>query len=487
MQVACAVTGFLASPVVGQYLHSEKYVDRDFFTKWDFFNIDDPSHGHVSYVDYPTAVSFNLVGANDDEVFMSADTNSMVQPGGEGRKSLRLQSVKTYNSGLFIIHVKHVPTGCGVWPAFWLYGEGPGAQWPAWGEYDIIEGVNKANIVRTALHTSAGCDQSGVVPGQDFSSVFTQGMSKAADNCDIKADGQYKNQGCSQDGPPGSIGDELNTAGGGTWAGEWDPIGKRIRTWFWPDGTEPLDIVAKIPDPDGWGKPYSFFSLEDWACPTSHFQNMRMVFSLDLGGDLAESHFQKSCPDLASRMSCADLIQYHPEELKQAFWSIKALDVYQWRPLPPPGAEFDASTATPTTEAPLSFAQVGATAGAGGSAGLPPGADLSSPAALRHEAMDRSLPAPTVPPEMSKVSISDRDRPSFGFMQARGDTSIPPFVARAAAWMGSAIAGATALVLLLVIIRVASGSRQSESDRQVVMHLNDSDSCSSCRTQSGLD
>mmetsp|Transcript_60570 Transcript_60570/g.196249 ORF Transcript_60570/g.196249 Transcript_60570/m.196249 type:complete len:253 (+) Transcript_60570:971-1729(+) len=187
------------------------------------------------------------------------------------------------------------------------------------------------------------------------------------------------------------------------------------------------------------------------------------------------------------RMSCADLIQYHPEELKQAFWSIKALDVYQWRPLPPPGAEFDASTATPTTEAPPSFVQVGVTAGAGGSAGLPPGADLSSPAALRHEAMDRSLPAPTVPPEMSKVSISDRDRPSFGFMQARGDTSIPPFVARAAAWMGSAIAGATALVLLLVIIRVASGSRQSESDRQVVMHLNDSDSCNSCRTQSGLD
>ena len=32
-------------------------------------------------------------------------------------------SQETYNSGLFIASLDHIPTGCGTWPAMWMYGE----------------------------------------------------------------------------------------------------------------------------------------------------------------------------------------------------------------------------------------------------------------------------------------------------------------------------------------------------------------------------
>jgi len=35
------------------------------------------------------------------------------------RPSVRIQTIKRYNSGLFIVDLAHVPVGYGVWPAFW--------------------------------------------------------------------------------------------------------------------------------------------------------------------------------------------------------------------------------------------------------------------------------------------------------------------------------------------------------------------------------
>jgi hypothetical protein len=42
-----------------------------------------------------------------------------------------------------------LPTGKGLWPAFWLVGNGTGASgWPSTGEVDIFEYVNNASGVR---------------------------------------------------------------------------------------------------------------------------------------------------------------------------------------------------------------------------------------------------------------------------------------------------------------------------------------------------
>lgn len=44
----------------------------------------------------------------------------------QGRPSIRLTSKKSYNSGLVILDVEHMPVGCGTWPAFWMVGP----KWP---------------------------------------------------------------------------------------------------------------------------------------------------------------------------------------------------------------------------------------------------------------------------------------------------------------------------------------------------------------------
>ncbi len=51
------------------------------------------------------------------------------------RHSLRPQ---LFHCGLFEARIK-VPTGTGVWPAFWLLGEDDRYGWPACGEIDIME------------------------------------------------------------------------------------------------------------------------------------------------------------------------------------------------------------------------------------------------------------------------------------------------------------------------------------------------------------
>lgn len=47
------------------------------------------------------------------------------------RNSVRLEGRRRFNRGLFIIDLRHMPAGCGTWPAFWLTDE---ANWPVNGE-----------------------------------------------------------------------------------------------------------------------------------------------------------------------------------------------------------------------------------------------------------------------------------------------------------------------------------------------------------------
>lgn len=312
-----------------EYVWSHAYVGPDFFSGWNFYTDQDPTHGTVEYVDYSTAVAEGLVDATAERVLMSADTTSSGGP----RRSVRIESKEVYNAGLFVITLDHIPTGCGTWPAFWLVGSDASHPWPTWGEYDIIEGEHSVSHSTTSLHTTSGCDQSSVAGVS-----WKWGTTKPGNNCDIHAPGQFENQGCGQAGPEGSMGREFNGRGGGTFAAEWDPVGTRfffvggheprIRTWFWPAGTEPADVLGHRPAPETWGAPYSYFSLDPWRCPSSHFRDMRLIFDLTFCGDLAGSTFASSCPAVAGRMECPEFVANHPQMFADAYWSVRALDVY---------------------------------------------------------------------------------------------------------------------------------------------------------------
>lgn len=105
------------------------------------------------------------------------------------RVSVRIESIATYNTGLFILDLNQAPWGCGtpskivwhfpiltcstkwkgVWPAFWTVG----GNWPyvrgflctfvrpadgalKGGEIDIIEGVHDNQHNQVAWHTAPG-------------------------------------------------------------------------------------------------------------------------------------------------------------------------------------------------------------------------------------------------------------------------------------------------------------------------------------------
>eukprot|EP00425_Heterocapsa_triquetra_P044184 CAMPEP_0195074622 /NCGR_PEP_ID=MMETSP0448-20130528/17685_1 /TAXON_ID=66468 /ORGANISM="Heterocapsa triquestra, Strain CCMP 448" /LENGTH=522 /DNA_ID=CAMNT_0040106901 /DNA_START=16 /DNA_END=1584 /DNA_ORIENTATION=- len=298
--------------------------DKDFFEDWDFWGTKDPSGGFVEYVEREEAFKLGLASATAEGIYMGTDMRS--KAGKKGRKSVRIQSKATYQEGLFILDLDHVPTGCGTWPAFWMYGEDETHIWPKWGEYDIFESMHNLTNVMTTLHTTEGCDQSTVAPGT-FKRMDGAAGHPAAD-CNTEAKGQYHNQGCPQLGPDRTSGNAFNADGGGTFAAEWDPRSQQIRTWFWGRGKEPEDLKRGKPEPYDWGMPYSFFSLDPRRCPAAHFHNMRLVFDLTFCGDLAEPTFAQYC-GAPHNMTCREFVAEHPENMTEAYWSIRLLDMYQ--------------------------------------------------------------------------------------------------------------------------------------------------------------
>jgi len=343
-----------AAVMAGQYQRTQTYMGEDFFSKFNFFDKPDPTRGYVQYVSRNEAHTEGLVNATADRVYIGVDMKKRLDKHSKtGRRSVRIHSKNVYTGGLFVIKVDHLPTGCGTWPAFWMYGEDPDHPWPAWGEYDIIEGEHKTQQVMTSLHTAKHCDQSGVVAGRDFSRTWRQGRKGiAADNCSVTAEDQLHNQGCSQNGPAGSMGAAFNARGGGTYAGEWDPVARHIRTWFWPRGSEPPDLVALKPRPYSWGTPYSFFSLDPRRCSQQHFVDMRLIFDMTFCGELGGPTWQRECPEEAEHMTCEEFVANHPEKLTEAFWSIGVLDVYLRKFGPPPPRPPTTLVSTTTTQRP---------------------------------------------------------------------------------------------------------------------------------------
>ena len=112
----------LASIAAAKYTLQSDYVSGgNFFSNFDFFTSGDPTHGFVQYQSQAAAQSLGLISQSSSNVYIGAE-HSQKQP--NGRPSVRIQSHMTYNSGLFILDLQHMPGGiCGTWPAFWLVGE----------------------------------------------------------------------------------------------------------------------------------------------------------------------------------------------------------------------------------------------------------------------------------------------------------------------------------------------------------------------------
>ncbi|KAL1604091.1 hypothetical protein SLS60_005683 [Paraconiothyrium brasiliense] len=198
--------------------------------------------------------------------------------------------------------------------SFWMFGP----NWPMQGEIDIIEGVHEQDTNALTLHTSTGCSV-----GSDTSlfsgSVETQ-------NCDVKAEGQAENAGCSIKSPDNkSYGAGLNDNGGGVYATEW--TSDAISIWFFPRGSVPDGATGDNPDPSSWGTPTAKW-VKDSCDVDGIFKDLSIIFDTTFCGDWAGNTWSSSsCASKAS--TCNDYVQNNPDAFTNAFWTVNALKVYQ--------------------------------------------------------------------------------------------------------------------------------------------------------------
>ena len=112
-----------------QYVLEDDYLaDGKFFDMFTFWDTADPTEGFVAYQNQTDAQHAKLISASTTNVQMKVDSSNVTP---NGRPSVRITSNKSYDSGLVIVDIDHMPGGiCGTWPAFWLVGP----DWPNQGE-----------------------------------------------------------------------------------------------------------------------------------------------------------------------------------------------------------------------------------------------------------------------------------------------------------------------------------------------------------------
>jgi len=299
------------------YSLKDTYVGADFQNNWEWEAIPDPTHGRVNYVTLAQAQALNLTEITDDNSFiMRADLYSTVSPNATGRNSIRIESRAAYGESLSILDMRHMPWGCGTWPAFWT--KSAAGPWPNGGEIDIIEGVNLNTANQATLHTTPNCTQC-VLPLQTGNSLTY--------DCDASID---NNAGCGvQFTQPNSYGRDFNANGGGYYIMQLSrDVG--IRIWFkqredieinlWKrDGNERLCV-----DLATWGLPDAAFTW-DQCDYDSHFNAQNFLFDLTFCGDWAGNVYSTSgCPG-----NCTDFVDNNPDQFVEAFWDIKSLRVYE--------------------------------------------------------------------------------------------------------------------------------------------------------------
>ncbi|ETN47197.1 uncharacterized protein HMPREF1541_01388 [Cyphellophora europaea CBS 101466] len=325
------IVSLLLSTTSAQYVLEDDYSVSSFASLFEFFTGDDPTHGYVNYLSQDASEAAGLYKADGASVKLGVDSNNVAT--GRGRDSVRVESLKRYNSGLFILDASHMPEGCGTWPAFWLYGP----NWPSGGEVDIVEGVNSQATTSFATHTGPGCSIS--------SSGFTAALSTS--NCDINAPGQGTNVGCAMaSSDTRTYGAGFNANGGGVFATEW--TGEAIKIWFFPRGSIPSDVSSGTPSPSAWGLPQAKFSA---PCEIDqHFSDQRIVLNTALCGDWAGAVWgaDSTCSSKAS--TCQEFVQNNPTAFDNAYWSITSLKVYQQGgPAASPSTPVSSATFVPTT------------------------------------------------------------------------------------------------------------------------------------------
>jgi hypothetical protein len=343
----------VSSAANGAYILTDDLSYKNFFSSFHAFSGPDPTQGFVQYQGLASAADQHLIGYLQDtqSVYMGVDYAGK-DP--KGRASIRLESNKTWNQGVLIADIAHMPAStCGSWPAFWLLGK---QAWPVGGEIDLLEGVNNYESNSVTLHTSKGCrvdNATSLNPNLGSTNVASTSFSGmlATDDCDVAAVDQDKNVGCSIHAPTSvssalmgsadmkvlpSYGTDFNAANGGIYAMEWTST--YISVYFFPHASPLYKSVAHStsPDPSQWGIPMAHFSGA--GCDfKQRFKDMRIIFNTAFCGDWAGGEWSKSCAKKTGVSTCEAHVQNNPGAFAESFWEVRGLKWFQKAGVKPRG------------------------------------------------------------------------------------------------------------------------------------------------------
>ncbi|KEP51966.1 glycoside hydrolase family 16 protein [Rhizoctonia solani 123E] len=294
------------------YSIKDRFAGNNFFNDWWFFNYSDPTNGQVDYLNKEDATSAGLAYVQPDGVAVVKVDNTTKLEKGQPRKSVRIQSNKQYDGGLFVADFLQMPFGCSV--TYWTVGD----NWPNNGEIDILENVNLATANQYTLHTgpNSTCTLDSN-PTAKFKSTSNM-MGK------VCASKEGANAGCGFSDPePASYGQAFNDAGGAVIAMEWQNTG--IRIWRFKRDSIPVDLQgdATNPNPDTWGAPVA--SWTDAACDIANeVKKHNIIINTTLcGGWAGDAYAGSGCP-----ATCTEQIM-EPSNYDNAIWKIKSITIYQ--------------------------------------------------------------------------------------------------------------------------------------------------------------
>ncbi|EIN09353.1 glycoside hydrolase family 16 protein [Punctularia strigosozonata HHB-11173 SS5] len=334
MKLSIYISAALAATcntLAASYSRKSNVVGNGFYDFFSFQAVSDPTNGRVNYVNKATAQSQNLTYASSDTFILRADYKNTLSASGPGRNSARIQSNNAYSTHVAIFNIRHMPQGCGTWPAIWEVGP----NWPNEGEVDILEGVNDVGPNQATLHTGAGYTmpssqsaQNGRVsppipPWKPHASIPTLRISpriQVGTDCEGST-------GCGvQERSDRSYGPAFNGAGGGWYAME--RTSSSIKVWFWSrlDTSVPAEVKngATSIDTSSWGTPFAYFSGADCDID-SKFGPNQIIINLTFCGDWAGSAYGSSgCPG-----TCVDYVNNNPSAFQNAYFDLAWMNIYQ--------------------------------------------------------------------------------------------------------------------------------------------------------------
>uniref|UniRef100_A0A914C4F6 GH16 domain-containing protein n=1 Tax=Acrobeloides nanus TaxID=290746 RepID=A0A914C4F6_9BILA len=269
-------------------------------------------------VNEATAQNLSLIGyPNNSQVYLGVDHTNL-WPNNIWRPSIQIESHYLYNSGLFILSLDHMPTGPGVWPAFWM----AGPNWPYNGEIDVLEAVDGMPHNLISILSGDNCyhyeNETQFMNGNWYNPGHTQGLTCYAY---AKSNATYTHS-CSVNAPNNTFGPGFNKAGGGVFAVQWEKE-KFIRVWNFVKPNIPIDIVQESPNPnpDTWGLPDAYFSFGS-NCSPDHFNNQSIIFDIALCGGWEAGYYP------GGEAACEANVKANPGNYTEAYFLINYLKVF---------------------------------------------------------------------------------------------------------------------------------------------------------------